>query len=437
MVLALLNPVANKQRLLKLLSDHESPNVTYVGGSFPLFVSKAKGAFVYDHQGRRYDDFTSFFGVCFLGHNDAQVNAAVRKQMGACVHGMGDIHPPAVKVELLKALLAFLPWRGYKGILSTTGSEAMESAIKTALVATGRDELVAFRGGYHGLTMGALSLTSRPLFRRSFEGWLSRRVRFAQFPDLYHRPAGCSPGDYVRSRLSDLERLVTHKTAGVVIEPIQGRGGVRPAPADFLRGVERLCRDRGALFIADEVFTGFGRTGAKFACAAAGVRPDIIAVGKAMGNGFPISACLARGEIMDAWGPSAGEGRHTSTFLGNPIGCAAALAVLRKQGRDRPWLAARRKGQKLLRVLSPLAASPYVGDIRGRGLMAGVELVKSKQSRAPHPELASKLVNDALGEGLLLLTCGEEGHVLSLTPPVTIQERQIRKLAGFLGRCLL
>lgn len=431
MVLSSLKPAAKKRRLRRLLAACESPNVTYAGEGFPLFIRRAKGSFVYDEGGRRYDDFTACFGVAFLGHNDAEVAAAVRKQMRACVHGMGDVHPPMLKVELLHALTEFLPWRGYKAILSTTGSEAMESAIKTALVATGREEFVAFEGAYHGLSMGALSLTHRPFFRHPFEGWLCGKVRFAPFPDLYRRPSGGPAGDDVRSCLAKVEELVTLNTAGVVIEPIQGRGGVRPAPAPFLQGLSRLCRRRSALLIADEVFTGFGRTGAKFACAAAGVAPDIIVVGKAMGNGFPISACLARGEIMDAWGPSSGEAVHTSTFLGHPIGCAAGLAVLEKMERERPWELAREKGEKLTASLRPLLSSGRVGEIRGEGLMVGIELVREK-GKLPYPELAQKIVRQALKAGLILLRAGDEGNVLSLTPPVTITAGQIEALAAFL-----
>lgn len=437
---------------LRLLGTYESRNVTFVdpGGAWPIVWQRARGCHVWDAEGRRYLDLTAAFGVAAAGHANARVVRAGQRQMAMLLHAMGDVHPHALKAELARKLseITFGRWGGMTGsgsrnaghrpagdasrgkvILASSGFEAVEAALKTALLATGRPRVLAFEGAYHGLGYGALNATHRDHFRSPFRRQLREFARFAPFPEPDTGLDRLATG--IRRRLAD------GRVGAVLVEPVQARGGIRVPPAGFLTVLRRLCDEHGALLILDEIYTGFGRTGRWFACEHDGVVPDLICLGKALAGGFPISACVGRAELMDrAWPESDGEAIHTSTFLGHPVGCAMALAQI--QEIDRLDLVGRsaRLGAVLLQELGALAASPAPGRrrVRGLGLMAGIELCRS--GGAPATAEALRAVQAMLGRGFILLPEGAAGNVIGFTPPLTLPARELRRTVAALGKVL-
>ncbi len=394
------------------LSQVESRNVTFVEAP-PPFWTEAAGARVRDAGGREYLDFTGAFGVAFAGHRHPMVVERIREQAGRLIHGMGDIHPPAVKVEFLEALTALMPWRDARAILGLSGSDAVEAALKTAQLATGRPGVIAFEGSYHGLTLGALATTHREHFRDPFVRRLADHVHFVPFPSTVDE------GDGVLDRVDRLLHLATPVPVGaVIVEPVQGRAGVHVPPSGFLAELAERVRAHGALFIADEIFTGMGRTGTLLGSDHDGVVPDLVCLGKALGGGMPLSACVGPARVMHAWPPSSGEAIHTSTFLGHPVCCAAGLGFLKALQCDDLITRAARLGSLARDFLSEtLIGREEVVEIRGRGLLLGVELCGKGAARA---------VRYALERGLILLPAGEHGQVLELTPPATLTEAELR-----------
>ncbi|MXW17174.1 MAG: aspartate aminotransferase family protein [Gemmatimonadetes bacterium] len=397
------------------LSRVESRNVTFLE-SLPPFWTHAAGAAVRDASGRTYLDFSGAFGVALAGHRHGLIADRIREQAGRLVHGMGDIHPPAIKVEFLEALAALLPWRSPRTILGLSGSDAVEAALKTAHLATGRPGIVAFEGSYHGLTLGALAATDRDHFRRPFTSRLADHVRFVPFP------SSPGEGEAVLDQVSELLAGKAPVPAGaVIVEPIQGRAGVRIPPDDFLAELGKRTREGGALLVADEIFTGMGRTGSLFGCDHDGVVPDLICLGKALGGGMPLSACCGPREVMDAWPPSTGEAVHTSTFLGHPLSCAGGLAFLAVlEAHDLAGCARRLGDQALGYLKAELDGCERVAEVRGRGLMLGVEL-RQRGGAAPGAEAAAQ----ALEQGLIVLPAGASGEVVELTPPATLTRREL------------
>jgi 4-aminobutyrate aminotransferase/(S)-3-amino-2-methylpropionate transaminase len=339
---------------------------------------------------------------------------------------MGDVHPPAAKLRLLERLAAVAPWDDARAVLSSTGSEAVETALKTALLATGRPGVLAFQGGYHGLTMGALAVTDRALFRAPFQAHLYGGVTFAPFPDPVRDGAEAGRRALAQVRQA-LERGAPNgdPIGAVIVEPVQGRAGVRVAPDGFMARLGTLAHEAGALVIADEVFTGVGRCGAPFASTRVGLAPDIVCLGKALGGGLPVSACLAPRRVMDAWPESGGEAVHTSTFLGHPLGCAAAVAVLDAMEAEGIAERARMLGGRLVAALRErLEGRPGVADVRGLGLMIGIELARG-EDREPLAGAAVRAAEEALARGVLVLPAGAHGHVLELTPAVDLTDEQV------------
>ena len=388
-----------------------------MGERFPVFWDAARGANVRDVDGNEYLDLSAAFGVALAGHAHPRITERVAAQAAVLMHGMGDVHPPALKLELLERLTALAPWPDAQAVLATSGSEAVEIALKTALLATGRAGVLAFSGGYHGLTAGALAATDRELFRRPFERRLYGGVTRVRLPTERDKPA------VAEAALEQVERALARRPGGdpvgaVVVEPIQGRAGVRVPPPGFLAAVAEKARAAGALLVCDEVLTGFGRTGKLFAHEHHGVVPDLLCVGKAFGGGMPISACLAPGRFMDAWPPSEGEAIHTSTFLGHPVACVAALAFLDVLADERLVERAHALGELLRAGLaSGLQRVDEIVEVRGRGLLIGVELAASGSAVA--------LAERALRAGLIVLPAGDRGEVLQLTPPAVLTEAQV------------
>lgn len=446
-------PGAASRRLARRLAGVESRNVTFLGEEFPVFWQRAEGSNVWDADGNRLVDLTAGFGVAAPGHGHPRVVAAIREQAGRLAHGMGDVHPPAPKVALLERLAALAPFPDARVVLGTSGSEAVEVALKTACLHTGKPGAIAFTGAYHGLTYGALAVTDRSHFRGPFEGQLNPHVRRAGYPHPYRPPPRlrrrlsgggsreADPERLAEAALADAGELLDgpagERVGAVIVEPIQGRGGEVVPPSGFLSGLAALCRRRGLLLILDEIYTGFGRTGFRFACEAEEVVPDLLCVGKGLSGSMPISACLGPREVMDAWPPSEGEAVHTSTFLGHPVACAAALACLGAIEEEGLVGRALEVGARWKEGLSSLASRhAAVGDVRGRGLMLGLELVRDRAGREPDPELAVGVVLGALRRGWILLGGGPEGNVLSLSPPLSIEEELLEAAVGMLDEVL-
>jgi len=431
---------------LDWLRRYESPNVTFIepDGSWPIVWERARGEHVWDAEGRKYLDLTAAFGVAAAGHANRRVVRAGTRQMAKLLHAMGDVHPHALKAQLARALsrLTFERWkepqaqaqepespgRG-KTIFCSSGFEAVEAALKTAKLATGKAGVIAFTGAYHGLGYGALNATHREHFRSHFRGQLGEFGRFAPFPA---RP------EELPAAGEAIVRLLRRQSIGaVLVEPIQARGGVNIPPPEFLPLLRRLCDEHSALLILDEIYTGFGRTGKWFACEHTGTVPDLICLGKALTGGFPLSACVGKSRVMDAaWPPSTGEAIHTSTFLGHPVGCAMALAQLEEIRARRLVQRSASLGRFLLSLLSKLAA-PASGlrlSARGAGLLAGLEVRAGDGS--PGTAAALGLLKTMLRRGFILLPEGEQANVLTFTPPLTISAKNLAAAVSELERAL-
>jgi 4-aminobutyrate aminotransferase-like enzyme len=411
---------SKSKRVLEVLRACESRNMLWIepDGSWPIVWERAKGTRVWDAEGREYIDLTAAFGVAAAGHANPRVVAAGQRQLRILPHAMGDVHPHARKAELARELsrLTFERWSGGrisgKTIFTNSGFEAVEAALKSALLGTGRRGIVAFTGGYHGLGYGALNATHRPFFRARFQSQLGKFGRFAPFPK-------CDDDlPSLRARLNQI--LASQNCGAVVVEPIQARGGINTPPSDFLPILRSLCDQHGAWLILDEIYTGFGRTGHWFACEQSGVMPDLICLGKALTGGFPLSACVGRADLMDAaWPASTGEAIHTSTFQGNPVGCAMALAQIAEiRSRKLPERASS-SGLYLLDLLRAEISRPGLKlEVRGRGLMAGLEIFNDDG-------LALRAVKKMLHRGFILLPEGASGNVISFTPPLTISRTEL------------
>jgi len=446
------NPVADTKATLKLLRDYESRNVTFMepDGSWPIVWERAQGVQVRDAEGKRYLDLTAAFGVAAAGHANPKVVRAGQQQMAKLLHAMGDVHPHPLKAALARELsrLTFERWSVAanvsseptlakknsrtltrtvtgKTIFANSGFEAVEAALKTALLATGKPGVIAFEGAYHGLGYGALNATHRDHFRRPFQAQLGQFGQFAPFPNE-PGPAKPLPLRTMETRLRQIFRR--QPIGAVLVEPVQARGGIHIPPPGFLPQLRALCDEYHALLILDEIYTGFGRTGKWFACEHTQTVPDLICLGKALTGGFPLSACVGRAELMDAaWPASMGEAIHTSTFLGHPVGCAMALAQISELERhDLPARAAR-LGQFLLDELSqiPSPTPRWVGWPRGLGLMAGIELTLPDGS--PATQLALRAIKSLLHRGYIFLPEGEHANVISFTPPLTITKPQLAR----------
>ncbi len=413
-------PGPASRALAERLARVESRNVTALD-PVPIFWERAQGANLWDVDGNRFVDLTAAFGVANVGHAQADVAAAVARQAATLLHGMGDVHPPRVKVELLERLATIYPRGDHaqtpatRTVLSSSGSDAVETAIKTALLATGRPGILAFEGAYHGLSLGALDVTWRRDFREPFDARLPKATRFVPYDDL----------DAVRAVAAEAGDSI----GALIVEPVQGRGGERVPTPGFLRGLRDICDDQGWLLVADEIYTGLGRTGAMFACDHEAVVPDMLCVGKGLASGMPLSACMGLESVFDAWPLSEGEALHTQTFLGHPTGCAAALASLEVMARlELPTRAAALGKEALDRLERVLAGSPCVREIRGQGLMIGIE--------CKLPEHSLAVTARMLERGFVLLPSGDRGRVLSLTPPLTIGRDALLLAIDTLAECL-
>lgn len=407
-------PGPRSAALAALLRAYEQRNVTFLADDFPIFWESARGVTVTDVDGNEYLDCTAAFGVANAGHCNPRVARAVSAQAKLLAHGMGDVHPTEIRVALFARLARVLPPMLDRVFLATTGSEAIEAALKTAILATGKSRFAAYHGAYHGLSFGALAVGGIERFRAPFASALDKEPLLLDYP----RDDGSSSAENAALRVR--ETLARRSDiAALVIEPIQGRAGCIVPPPGYLAALRTVCDDLRILMIVDEIYTGFGRTGTCFAIESDGVVPDILCIGKAMGSGIPISAAVGRAEIMDAWPISTGEALHTSTYLGNPLGCAAALATIGEIERLGLPSRANLLGTGITPRLGSLRAHRSVRDVRGRGLLFGVQLRDAAT--------ASAVVRSALREGVIFLQSGVDGDVIAISPPLVIKERQLAR----------
>ena len=407
----------------------------------PVLGLKAERAFVrgeghrlFDVQGHAYLDFVCGIACTILGHRHPVVTDAIHRQVDTLAHinGAGFAEPTA---RLAAALADALPDPLDTVFFSNAGTEVIEAAIKLARRVTGRPGIVAFRGGFHGRTMGSVALTSsNPNYRAGYEPMLPS-VYHAPFPDAY-RMGGEEEAS--RQALAALRDLLTNEIPGrsvaaLVLEAEQGEGGYRPASASFLRGVREICDEYGILWVADEIQCGFGRTGKMWGFEHGDVVPDVVCVAKGIANGLPLSGLVTRRELQERWG----VGAHGTTFGGNPVSCAAGLAVLKTIREEGLVANAAAKGAELRAGLQRLwARDERIGDVRGYGLMIGVEFVSDPMSKAPDEARTSRVLAKAADLGLLLLNCGTDHNVIRWIPPLNVTSAEIGEALDIFGRAL-
>lgn len=406
--------------------------------SYPMVAKRGRGLRVEDADGNEFLDFAAGIAVCSTGHCHPEVVSAIQKQAGELIHMSGTDFYYESLVTLSERLSAIAPMPGpHRFYYGNSGAEAIECALKVSRYHTGRQNIIAFLGAFHGRTMGALSLTaSKPQQRRRFAP-LVPGVTHIRYPYTYR---GCSGGPqeaeefalgcarYIEEKLFHTV-LPPEEVAAIFVEPIQGEGGYVPAPANFMQELRRICDKYGILLVADEVQSGAGRTGKWWAIEHTGVEPDIVCMAKGIASGMPLGVCMTKADIMD-WKP----GSHASTYGGNPICIAAALATLDVLEREGMANAAR-LGEALLEKLRGwVKKHPAVGDVRGRGLMIGVEIVKDQKTRESAPAVRDRIVDLAFERGLLILGCGENS--IRLAPPLIVNEHECAVALEILEECV-
>jgi len=403
---------------------------------YPLVVDFGEGAMIQDVDGNRFLDFNAGIAVCSTGHCHPKVVEAIQKQSARLIHMSGtDFYYPNM-VELAEKLASLapgdVPRRVYFG---NSGTEAVESALKLVRRQSGRDKIIAFHGAFHGRTMGSLSLTASKAIQRRGFGNLVPGVFHAVYPDVYRRPAGMSADDYAMQCVSNIEEQLfravapPEEVAAIFVEAIQGEGGYLVPPQVFFDELRELAHRHGILLVLDEVQSGMGRTGKMWACDHFGVVPDVLTSAKGIASGMPLSAMIARKELMN-WPP----GAHASTFGGNPVAVAAALATIDLIEREL-LENARQVGDFLLgRMRDWPSRFAHVGDVRGLGLMIGFELVHDQESKKRWPELRNRLVHQAFERGLLILGAGPNS--IRLCPPLIVTRDQADFALSTLEECL-
>jgi 4-aminobutyrate aminotransferase/(S)-3-amino-2-methylpropionate transaminase len=403
-----------------------------VSTAAPVFAERAENAEVWDVEGKRYIDFAGGIGVLNSGHRHPKVLAAVQRQSEKFFHTAFQVMAYESYVELAEKLNGLVPvGKPAKTILFTTGAEAVENAVKIAKGATGRSGVIAFVGGFHGRTCLSMALTGKVIPYKKGFGPFPSGIYHAPYPVPYH---GVSEDDSFRA----LEKIFKadidpSEVAAILIEPVQGEGGFYIASAAFLRRLRALCDAHGILLIADEVQSGVARTGKFFAIEHSGVRPDLITIAKSIGAGLPLSAVSGSAAIMDALDP----GGLGGTYAGNPVACAAALAVLEVVAEENLLQKSTTLGQHLVRRITELAEKfPAIGEIRNLGGMAAFELVKDRTTHEPDADRAKKLTAAALEHGLILLSCGLYSNVIRILVPLTAPISQIDEGLGLLEKAL-
>jgi 4-aminobutyrate aminotransferase len=409
--------------LADLAQQHFTP---VLGRYFERSWSHGDGHRLYDTAGKAYLDFANGIAVSALGHRHPAVTAAIHEQVDRLMVPTGAIGYSEPPVVLAAELAKTFPEPLDTVMFLNSGSEAIEAALKLARRVTGRPGIIAFRGGFHGRTFGATSVTTSNInYRTGYEPLLPA-VYFAPFPAAYPEFAGDgqAASDACLAILRSLLETVIapESVAAILIEPVQGEGGYYPAPAEFLQALRAICHEHGILLIADEVQTGFGRTGRMWAFEHARIVPDVVCLAKAIANGLPLSAIVSSRALQQRWG----RGAHGSTFGGNPVACAAGLAVLRTIREQRLVENAAARGEELTAGLQRIMAEDdRIGDVRGPGLMVGTELVIDRTTGRPDGATSEALLARCADEGLLVLSCGLAHQVVRWIPPLDVTPAEI------------
>jgi 4-aminobutyrate aminotransferase len=389
-----------------------------------IYAKRAKNAEIWSEDGKRYIDFASGIAVVNTGHLHPKVIAAVEEQLKALSHACFQVTPYETYVRLAERLNAIAPVAGpAKTILFSTGAEAVENAVKVARAFTGRPGVVSFTGGFHGRTLMGMALTGKVVPYKKGFGPFPPEVYNVAFPNVHHGVSG-------EQSLAALESLFKHTAdpssiAAIIIEPVQGEGGFYIAPFDFLRSLRALCDEHGILLIADEIQTGFARTGKMFGLEHAGIKADIVTMAKSLAGGFPLSAVTGRADVMDASNP----GGLGGTYAGSPVACAAAHAVLEVIEEEKLCDRANAIGKIIVDRCNQIKARSNlncVGEVRGLGAMCAIELVKDTASAEPAPQLTQALMKVANEKGLILLSCGTYGNVIRFLVPLTASDDLVR-----------
>ena len=401
------------------------------GTDDPLVVAEAHGATLVDPDGNEFVDLAASFAAANLGHAHPDIVAAIQDQAGRVSHvSSASVSEPRVAFQ--EALIEIAPAGLDRVLLGLSGADANDTALKLARSLTGRREVIAFSGGYFGRSSGVIGLNGKAVQR----GRVARDAdaHFLPYPYAYRWPigrpeeAGAQALALVRHALEDPSSGVG-PVAAIVLEPVQGNGGIVVPPDGFLAGVRELCDRHGVILVFDEIQSGFGRTGRLWAGEHSGVVPDLMTVGKGIGGGMPVSAVVGRAAVMSHWPP----GTHTSTFMGNAVNLAAGRAAIEVMRRDRLWERSERLGAALrTSLIADLAGTPPAGEVRGLGLFIGIEIVADRESRAPDPERASAIRRAAFERGVVVGIAGHAENVLKICPPLTIDERLLEISVGIL-----
>jgi 4-aminobutyrate aminotransferase/(S)-3-amino-2-methylpropionate transaminase len=407
----------------ELMARRESAVPRGVGHAHPIFAAHADNAELWDVEGKRYIDFAGGIAVLNTGHRHPKVMAAVAKQMEHFTHTCFQVAPYESYIALAERLNALAPINGpAKTIFFTTGSEALENAIKISRAATGRSGIITFAGGYHGRTMMTMAMTGKVLPYKKKFGPLPAEIYHVPFP---HQPFGVTVEDSLRA-IEMLFRadIEPERTAAIVLEPVQGEGGFIPAPTELLEALRKLCDRHGILLVVDEVQSGFARTGKMFGIEHSEVKPDIMTIAKSLAGGFPLSGVIGRADIMDAAEP----GGLGGTYAGSPIACAAALAVLdiieEEKLIERAIIIGERMRSRLESVSMRNNTVP-IAAIRGPGAMTAFDVVTTRGTNEPDPDMTKKVIAKARENGLILLSCGVYGNAIRLLVPLTVSDKQL------------
>jgi 4-aminobutyrate aminotransferase/(S)-3-amino-2-methylpropionate transaminase len=389
--------------------------------TLPLVVQEGRGATLTDVDGNVFIDFTGGVGCLNVGHAHPRVLEAATEQMARFIHTDFTVVPYESYVELAERLLERAPFRvPAKAAFFNAGTEAVENAVKFARLYTKRPAVIAFEGAFHGRTLLAMTLTSRPHPYKVGMGPLAPEVYRTPFPQDYRGPDAETALAELRQLF--LTQVAAEQVAAIIVEPVQGEGGFLPAPQAFMEGLRSICDEHGICLIADEVQTGFGRTGKLFAIEHYGVEPDLITVAKSIAGGFPLSGVLGKAEILDA----AHDGAVGGTFVGNPVAQAAALAVLDVIDEEGLIERASALGETMrARMLAWQERFPAIGEVRGLGAMLAIELVEDRATKQPAPQLAQAVITAAMERGLLLLKAGVYGNVIRVLSPLVLTDAEL------------
>ncbi len=426
-------PGPEAQKILAL--DHQFVSPSYTR-DYPLVARRGEGMLVEDVDGNTFLDFSAGIAVVSTGHCHPDVVRAIQRQAETLIHMSGtDFYIPLL-ARLAEKIAQIAPGDSPKRVyFGNSGTEAMEAALKLARFHTRRHRFIAFLGSFHGRTYGSLSLTASKTAQRRGFGPLLPGVVHVPYPNPYRCPVGhpaaqceCDCTDFIENQLFKTA-VPPEEVAAIVVEPILGEGGYIVPPQNFLRRLRELANRHGILLIFDEVQCGMGRTGRMWACEHFRAVPDILITAKGIASGLPLGVTVARADLM-SWGP----GAHASTFGGNPVACAAALETIRLLEEKYITNAAQMGNTIMARLADWRKKHAIVGDIRGKGLMIGIELVKSQETREPNPEARRKVIQRAFEQGLLILSCGES--TVRLMPPLIVERDQADFALDVLDRCI-